>query len=197
MRPTSEWKHALAAQWRATTSGPFFDLADPPSEFVRSLPEDYLATVGEFGGREGFLGESYLRLYRLQELPALNLAYQVPELSPEIIVFGSNGGGEALAFSLDGAGVVEVPFIPLSIEHAERRAPTFGELISGMAAVRSSPASAARLVGSEIHEIKPICLGGSPTDPTNKAVVPVSQHAELCRFWNKVYRRLVPEAKAR
>src|SRR5438105_2520264 len=123
------WRSTLATRWRATASGPFFEMADPPFEFLQALPADYLAAVAEFGGREGFLGQTYLRLYRLQELIALNLAYEVPVLLPEVIVFGSNGVGEAFAFPLGESAVIQVPFLPLSAEYAGRHALSFNEFV--------------------------------------------------------------------
>ena len=42
----------------------------------------------------------------------------------------------------------------------------------------------------EIFEITPVVLGGSPTDPANKAVINRQQHIEAVRYWNKVIRDL-------
>jgi hypothetical protein len=46
------------------------------------------------------------------------------------------------------------------------------------------------LAGNEIYEIKPVILGGSPTDPANKALLTRQQHIEAVRYWNKVIRDL-------
>src|SRR5262245_10693385 len=132
MAPTADWRSLLALRWRATPSGPFFEMTDPPAEFLQVLPEDYRAAVAEFGGREGFLGETYVRLYRLQELVALNAAYEVPSLLPEFIVFGSNGVGEAFAFPLGASAVIQVPFLPLAAEHAKRKAIDFTEFVRSL-----------------------------------------------------------------
>ena len=181
----------LAARWRATRSGPFFEVAEPPADFVQLLPDDYLTAIAEFGGREGFLGETYLRLYRLQELVALNLAYDVPTLLPEVIVFGSDGCGEAFAFLAGQAGVFQVPFLPLATQHVKRLGANFAEFLRSLAASGESLPSSAEAVGMEVHDKHPICFGGSPTDPANKVLVPPVKHAELCRFWNKAYRHAV------
>jgi hypothetical protein len=42
----------------------------------------------------------------------------------------------------------------------------------------------------EIVEIKPVVLGGSPTDPKNKAVLNRAQHIEYVRYWNAIIRQL-------
>ncbi|MBS1910956.1 MAG: hypothetical protein JST22_03125 [Bacteroidetes bacterium] len=46
------------------------------------------------------------------------------------------------------------------------------------------------LKGKEIVEIHPVILGGSPTDPGNKAVVSRQEHIEAVRYWNGVIREL-------
>jgi hypothetical protein len=44
--------------------------------------------------------------------------------------------------------------------------------------------------GMELVEIKPIIVGGDPTDPKNKTWVTRQQHFELVRFWNRIIRDL-------
>ena len=189
--PTDNYRNVLGTRWRATPSGPMFELSEPPPVFLEMLPRDYLAVVGDFGGREGFLGDTYLRLYRLQELIALNHAYDVPSLLPEVIVFGSNGSGEGFAFPVGEQSVIQVPFLPLGAEHAARVATSFAEFVLALGASAESPACEPEAVGMEVHDKHPICLGGSPTDPANKVLVPAAKHAEVCRYWNKVYRDAV------
>jgi hypothetical protein len=41
-------------------------------------------------------------------------------------------------------------------------------------------------VSCEIVEIKPIALGGSPTELANKRMLNVKQHVDYVRFWNRV-----------
>ena len=44
----------------------------------------------------------------------------------------------------------------------------------------------ARQRGMELVEIKPVILGGDPTDPANRAFVTRHQHFELVRYWNRI-----------
>ena len=44
--------------------------------------------------------------------------------------------------------------------------------------------------GKEIYEIKPIILGGSPTDPANKTLLDRKQHIQAVVYWNRVIRQL-------
>lgn len=38
----------------------------------------------------------------------------------------------------------------------------------------------------EIFEITPVILGGSPTDPANKALLSREDHIKAVTYWNKV-----------
>lgn len=42
------------------------------------------------------------------------------------------------------------------------------------------------LRGKEIFEIKPVILGGSPTDPANKTALTRADHIKAVTYWNKV-----------
>lgn len=53
-----------------------------------------------------------------------------------------------------------------------------------------------RETGKEIFEIKPIILGGSPTDPENKVALTREQHIEAVRYWNKIVRDLREQRRA-
>jgi len=44
--------------------------------------------------------------------------------------------------------------------------------------------------GKEIFEIKPVILGGNPTDPNNKVILDRQQHIQAVRYWNEVVRSL-------
>jgi len=40
--------------------------------------------------------------------------------------------------------------------------------------------------GKDIHEIKPVRFGGSPTDRTNKIYLDPKDHKKCTRYWNKL-----------
>ncbi len=46
------------------------------------------------------------------------------------------------------------------------------------------------LQGQEIHEIKPVKFGGSPTDIDNKMALTRQQHQEYTKWWNRKLRDL-------
>jgi hypothetical protein len=77
------------------------------------LPHDYRAFLGTSNGGEGFLGENYVSLWKAEELEPNNSGYNVASFAPGLLLFGSDGGGEAYAFDTrdNPWAVVKVPFI--------------------------------------------------------------------------------------
>lgn len=49
-------------------------------------------------GGEGFIGSNYLILWKAEEILPFNRDYEVERMAPDLLAFGSNGGGEAFAF---------------------------------------------------------------------------------------------------
>lgn len=92
-----------------------------------NLPRDYLAFLGATNGGEGMIGETYLMLWRVEELAEMNTAYQVDEYAPGLLLIGSDGGGEAFAFDTrtNPWPVVKVPFVGMDLQYAEVLSPSF------------------------------------------------------------------------
>ncbi|HEX4383954.1 MAG TPA: SMI1/KNR4 family protein [Myxococcales bacterium] len=155
------------------------------------LPADYVDLIGTINGGEGLVGNQYLMLWRIDDLLSFNKEYEVEQYAPGLLLFGSNGGGEAYAFDLrsDSQQVVNVPFIGMDLKHIIVVAQTFLSFIDGLSA-QTRKSGARRFLGKEIIEIKPIILGGSPTDLSNKVALDRRQHIEAVRYWNRIVREL-------
>ncbi|WP_258602373.1 SMI1/KNR4 family protein [Mesorhizobium sp. AR10] len=59
-----------------------------------TLPKDYTNFLKEHDGGEGFIGDSYIVLFKAEELADFNREYEVEKYAPGILLFASNGGGE-------------------------------------------------------------------------------------------------------
>lgn len=184
----------ILSEWKSVESGPFFELEPRSVGHIESaVGADMLRLLQEFGGREGFLGQAYLRLYRVEELMSLAFAYELPEFFNGILIFGSDGGGEAYAFPIWQPGldqelsVIRVPFIPLVKEHADIVAPDFSTFLRVLSESGPSPEIEMDAVGLVTHHKHPIIFGGDPTDPENIVMAPHAKHAEVACYWNKVY----------
>jgi hypothetical protein len=84
------------------------------------LPDDYAQFLQQVNGGEGFVGNAYVILWRVEELLEMNRAYQVAEYAPGLFLFGSDGGGEAFAFDIrsDAKPIVSVPFVGMDLNLA-------------------------------------------------------------------------------
>jgi hypothetical protein len=114
---------------------PLSEVARFVSQLAARLPEDYLAFLKEANGAEGGVGQNakYLVLWQVGDIMRKNAEYHVEEFAPHLLLFGSNGGGEAYAFKLtaDPVTVVSVPFIGMD-EEVEWGS-TFGEFLQRLA----------------------------------------------------------------
>lgn len=80
------------------------------------LPEDYLSLLRRSNGGGGPLGvePGWFQLWPAEEVLSLNRDYQVGKYVPGLLGFGSNGGGELLAFDTRRGPlwkIVMVPFV--------------------------------------------------------------------------------------
>jgi cell wall assembly regulator SMI1 len=96
------------------------------------LPLDYKNFMSTHDGGEGFVGEQYLILWRAGELLEFNRDYEVEKYSPGLVLFGSNGGGEAFAFDArpgENMRIRIVPFIGMSLGDAKYVAESFEKFL--------------------------------------------------------------------
>src|SRR5690348_12236137 len=106
-----------------------FDANSPPepgaletveAHYQCMLPLQYKAFMRERDGGEGFVGKHYLFLWRAEELIEFNKDDESHEYAPGLLLFGSNGGGEAFAFDLrdPSTPIRMVPFSGMSLQDA-------------------------------------------------------------------------------
>lgn len=95
------------------------------------FPSDYLNFMRRHNGGAGFLGESYLILWKLEELPSLNDEYEVKKYAPGLVLFGSSGGGEAYGFDRRGPvlKIVGIPFAGMDFDYLRIMGSTFEEFL--------------------------------------------------------------------
>ncbi len=98
------------------------------------LPGDYVQFLRKTNGGEGFVGNAYLILWRIEELLEMNRDYQVAEFAPGLFLFGSNGGGEAFAFDMrsDAMPIVSVPFVGMELSSILAIAPNFKAFLEAL-----------------------------------------------------------------
>jgi hypothetical protein len=101
------------------------------------LPEEYLTLLRHSNGGEGELDvePGWFQLWPAEQVVEFNRGYEVAKNAPGIFGFGSNGGGEMLAFDMrcgEPWRIVMIPFIPMRIEDAKVIADDFGTFVQSM-----------------------------------------------------------------
>jgi hypothetical protein len=101
------------------------------------LPESYLTLLSLINGASGPLGiqPGWFQLWEAENVVNYNKGYSVHEDLPGYFGFGSNGGGELLAFRMDDGEpykIYMIPFIPMEAEEAILIADCFDTFIMAM-----------------------------------------------------------------
>lgn len=99
------------------------------------LPKDYINFMLSSNGGEGWIGEnSYLMLWRLEDILELNSKYNAFELAPGLLIFGSNGGIDAYAFDtrIEGIPIINIPFIGMNLNEINYLGDTFEEFLENL-----------------------------------------------------------------
>lgn len=94
------------------------------------LPQDYLAFLRFSNGGDGHINiePGWFQIWPAEEVVESNQFFELEEELPGFFGFGSNGGGEMLAFDMRSSQpwpVVMVPFGPLEAEFAIKIADDF------------------------------------------------------------------------
>lgn len=115
--------------------------ADPDSIFLlerffetfgKKLPNDLREILEATDGAEGMINENFLRLWGASDIIESNKSYQADLYAPGLLLFGTNGGGEAYAFDtrpVNSMPVVEVPFIGMDLKYANFQASTLTDFL--------------------------------------------------------------------
>ncbi|HEX3666153.1 MAG TPA: SMI1/KNR4 family protein [Rhizomicrobium sp.] len=106
------------------------------SELKFALPKSYVDFLLTANGGEGFTSDSYVVLWRVEDLVSRNAAYNVAGFAPGLFLFGSNGGGEAFGFDTgsETCSIVSIPFVTMDKMDARLVATNFERFISTLSA---------------------------------------------------------------
>ncbi|MFN0077187.1 MAG: SMI1/KNR4 family protein [Prosthecobacter sp.] len=99
------------------------------------LPTAYIELLRRSNGCEGDLNidPGYLVLWKVEEVHEFNRDYEVPKWAPGFMGFGSNGGGELIAFDFRSSGdprVSMIPMIGMEPDAAIELAPNFETFVT-------------------------------------------------------------------
>lgn len=86
-----------------------------------NFPQEYYDFLLISNGGEGAIGQSYLVLWKIEDLIELNDAYGVEEFAPGLLIIGSDGGDTAYCIDIrsDLKQFVQVPFIGMDLSEVQ------------------------------------------------------------------------------
>jgi hypothetical protein len=105
-------------------------IAKAERELAWSFPQEYVAFLRASNGAVGMLASGdYIDLWPVEKLHEINHSYEFPQHCPEVVAFGSNGGGEAFIFRRSNSHIAMLPFIGMEIDVAIDVAPLFTDFL--------------------------------------------------------------------
>ncbi|UPT68546.1 MAG: SMI1/KNR4 family protein [Sphingobacteriales bacterium JAD_PAG50586_3] len=78
-----------------------------------TIDANYLSFIKEYNGAGGFVGESFIYLWSIEDVIKLNPYYADDERTFSLLFFGSNGGMCGYAFDKTTGNILEVDWIGL------------------------------------------------------------------------------------
>jgi len=96
-------------------------IQDVEEQLQFNFPKEYSDFLMISNGGEGSVGQSYLRLWKLEELIELNEAYGVQDFAPGLLIIGTDGSDTAYCFDTrsDDKPIVSVPFIGMDLSEVQ------------------------------------------------------------------------------
>ena len=88
-------------------------IAECEQKLGRALPAEYVQFLSMMDGGEGFINREYVIFYSVGDIISVNQSDEIEKAAPGLVVFGSDGGGEAYGFDTRDPKwpVVQLPFI--------------------------------------------------------------------------------------
>jgi len=104
------------------------------SSLPEFLPSEYVQFLKNMNGGEGFIGETYSVLWDVSKIESLNLSYQTHQWAPGLLLFGSDGGGEAFGFDTRKPNwpIVRIPFVGMDWKEARPIGNSFKEFLENL-----------------------------------------------------------------
>jgi SMI1 / KNR4 family (SUKH-1) len=110
-------------------------------ELEVKLPADFMDFLKTANGATGFIrkGRAYVDLWSTDTMIESNRGYQVAKFAPGLLLFGSDGGGEAFGFDMRSVpwSVVVVPFVGMFWDDAVVNGTSFSDFLERLCDGRS------------------------------------------------------------
>ncbi|MCU0329275.1 MAG: SMI1/KNR4 family protein [Chitinophagales bacterium] len=123
----------IEEKWNRNTNTSIQILNEFENNHSLTLPTDYEAFMKWSNGGEGFIGNNYLSIWKIESLIQLNFDYSIQKyLGEKILMFGTDGGSYGYAFDLrnkDNISIIGLSLGDIDLNEIEQIAPSFEEFI--------------------------------------------------------------------
>jgi len=108
----------LLKDWKPNPGVPREVVETVQSEMGVVFPQDYIELMERSNGGEDWIGESYLQLTPMEEIPLSNESIGATKYAPGVIFFGGDGGGMVYGFDthFNPPAIVEVDAVCIGNE---------------------------------------------------------------------------------
>ncbi len=92
----------ISGNWNNNSVTNLKDISVIEKQLNVTFPKDYITLLERSNGGEGNIGENYISLWKIEDLPILNKEYQIQKyLSEKFLGIGTDGGGICYGFCLE------------------------------------------------------------------------------------------------
>lgn len=112
---------SLLSQFELNEPVSDIDIKKVEEQLTGKFPQEYYDFLLISNGGEGSIGQSYLVLWRVEDIIELNEAYAVEEFAPGLLIIGSDGGDTAYCIDTrsEKKPFVQVPFIGMDLSEVK------------------------------------------------------------------------------
>jgi hypothetical protein len=120
----------ISNQWNIISIAELQQISTIEKELGIVFPEDYKTFLKWSNGGEGYIGENYISLWKVENLIILNKEYQIQKyLSNSFLAIGTDGGGISYGFNVSNYTVFKCPFGDLDINEISIVAKSFKDFL--------------------------------------------------------------------
>lgn len=106
----------IAEQWNFISAVELWQISAVENELGIIFPEDYKTFLEWSNGGEGYIGENYVSLWKVENLMTLNKEYQIQKyLSNSFLAIGTDGGGICYGLNTNNYTYFKCPLGDLDI----------------------------------------------------------------------------------
>jgi hypothetical protein len=120
----------IKEQWNIISTAESRQISAIENELGITFPKDYKTFLKWSNGGEGYIGENYISLWKVEVLTILNKEYQIQKyLSNNFLAIGTDAGGICYGFNINNYNCFKCPLGDLDIDEISIIAQSFKDFL--------------------------------------------------------------------